>query len=311
MKFHFKHIGIILGFIFIFQLAVHTGEVLAEDTGIVAVSDGAVAVDVIVGIDKETRVVTLKNSADEEYKFTAGPEVKNFDQLKRGDLVIVSYYTGLAIALEPKGSELEERGSVISVERAKEGKKPGMKFMASTYVAAVVAKIDKKNKVVVLEESDHLLALKVGDQIDINRIEKGQEVEALYAAAYAIAVEPAPKVSGTVEIKSKSVAVGVGVTWGDGSLTMYDGSTHEISISGLSVIDVGITAIEATGDVYKLVEAKDIEGVFVAGEAGATLIGGGSVMALKNGNGVVLKLKSTQKGVRLTMAGQGLKIKLK
>ena len=34
-------------------------------------------------------------------------------------------------------------------------------------------------------------------------------------------------------------------------------------------------------------------------------------MALQNGNGVVLKLKSTQKGVRLTLAGQGMKIKLK
>ena len=74
---------------------------------------------------------------------------------------------------------------------------------------------------------------------------------------------------------------------------------------------MGITSVEATGNVYNLVEAEDIEGVFVAGEAGATLVGGGSVMALKNGNDVVIKLKSTQKGVRLSLAGQGLKVKLK
>jgi hypothetical protein len=311
MKFHCKHMSLILGLIFLFQLATHAAEVQAVETGMVASVDAAAAVDVIVGIDQESRVITLKNSAGEEYKFTAGQEVRNFDQLKRGDLVIISYYSGLAMALEPKGSELKDRASVVSLEKAKQGEKPGMKLMASTYVAAVVANIDTENKVVVLEESDRLLALKVGDQIDLSRLQKGQEVEALYVAAYAIAVEPAPKISGTVEIKTKSVAVGVGATWGSGTLNMYDGSTHDFSISGLTVLDVGITGIEATGEVYKLVEAKDIEGVFFAGEAGSTLIGGGSVMALKNGNGVVLKLKSTQKGVRLTMAGEGLKIKLK
>ena len=40
-------------------------------------------------------------------------------------------------------------------------------------------------------------------------------------------------------------------------------------------------------------------------------MGGGSAITLKNRNGVVMKLKSTQKGIRLTLAGEGLKVTLK
>jgi len=115
-------------------------------------------------------------------------------------------------------------------------------------------------------------------------------------------------VSGTVKIESKSVALGIGVEWGHGTLTMYDGSTHKFKIKGLSVLDLGISKVDASGEVFKLVQAKDLNGTFIAGEAGAALIGGGSVIAMKNGNGVVMQLKSTQKGVKLTLAGEGLKV---
>jgi hypothetical protein len=125
-----------------------------------------------------------------------------------------------------------------------------------------------------------------------------------------IAVEPAPKVSGTVNIKSTSIAIGIGVEWGKGTLTMYDGTTHDFKISGLSVLDLGVTSIEATGEVYHLVEAKDLAGSFVTGEVGAAFIGGGSAVAMKNENGVVMKLKTTQKGVKLTAAGKGMTVEL-
>lgn len=55
-------------------------------------------------------------------------------------------------------------------------------------------------------------------------------------------------------------------------------------------------------------EAKDLAGTYISGEAGAALIGGGSAIAMKNENGVVIQLKSTQKGVKLTLAAQGLKV---
>ena len=282
----------------------------AGDTGTVF-ADAAVAVDVIVSIDKDTRVITLKDEAGEYYTFTAGPEVKNFAQLKRGDRVLMEYYSGFAIALNPAGSAAKDKASAIQVETAEPGEKPGVKVTSGTYASAEIVDIDREKRVVVLQGAENVLVLKVSDQIDMAELKVGEGVDALYMQSYAISVEPAPKVSGTVKMKTKAVAVGIGISWGEGELDMYDGTQHEFSVSGLSVLDVGITSVEATGEVYNLVEAKDLEGVFVAGEAGATMIGGGSVLALKNGNGVVMKLKSTQKGLRLSLSGEGLKVKLK
>lgn len=54
--------------------------------------------------------------------------------------------------------------------------------------------------------------------------------------------------------------------------------------------------------------AKDLEGTYISGQAGATFIAGGSASTLKNDKGVVLKLKSTQKGLKFTLAPGGMTI---
>ncbi|HTY78144.1 MAG TPA: EipA family protein [Candidatus Bathyarchaeia archaeon] len=120
----------------------------------------------------------------------------------------------------------------------------------------------------------------------------------------------ADKPSGTVSIESKSVALGVGVSWGDGKLR-FKGKTHTFSIKGLSVVDLGVSKVTATGKVYHLNKLEDFNGNFAASEAGAAVGGGMSAIALKNQNGVVMELTSTQTGVKLTLAAEGLEVKLK
>ncbi|HEX9408211.1 MAG TPA: EipA family protein [Methylomirabilota bacterium] len=118
------------------------------------------------------------------------------------------------------------------------------------------------------------------------------------------------KPSGTVTIESKSVALGVGVSWGDGKLN-YKGKTHTFSVKGLSVLDLGVSKVSARGKVYHLNKVEDFSGTYAAAQAGAAVGGGMSVVALKNENGVVMELSSTQTGVKLTLAGEGIEIKLK
>jgi hypothetical protein len=118
------------------------------------------------------------------------------------------------------------------------------------------------------------------------------------------------KPSGTVSMESKSVAIGVGVSWGDGKL-QYKGKTHTFSVKGLSVIDLGVSKVSARGKVYHLNKVEDFSGTYAAAQAGAAVGGGMAVVALKNENGVVMELSSTQTGVRLTAAGEGIEIKLK
>jgi len=118
------------------------------------------------------------------------------------------------------------------------------------------------------------------------------------------------EVSGTVEMSSKSVAVGVGFTWGDGVLT-FQGKKYTFSAKGLSVIDVGITQLSAAGEVYHLDKLEDFNGTYMSASAGMAIGGGAQGTAMKNQNGVVLKLHSTQKGVKFTLAPEGVTLKLK
>jgi Cu/Ag efflux protein CusF len=275
-----------------------------------AITETAVAVDTIVAIDKESRTITLKNAEGEEWVFVAGPEVRNFDQLQRGDLVIMDYFAGFALELGPKGSGKKSRVSNIKAERARLGEKPGMQITGTTYAVGEVTAIDKKHRKVTLQGPKNTLVLRASDEVDLSQIKVGQEVEATYIESFVVSVVPAPKVSGTVKIKSTSVALGIGVEWGKGSLKMYDGTTHGFKINGLSVLDIGVSSIEATGEVYNLVEAKDLQGSFVSGEVGAALVAGGAAIAMKNENGVVMKLKSTQQGVKLSVAGKGMTLQL-
>jgi hypothetical protein len=130
----------------------------------------------------------------------------------------------------------------------------------------------------------------------------------LMVSALAIAQDGPP--SGKVWVESKSVALGIGVSWGDGKLT-FQGKDHVFSVKGLSVIDLGVSKVTANGEVFNLKKLTDFNGNYVAGTAGATVGGGAGAVIMKNQNGVVMKLTSTGQGVQLTLAGSGVDVELK
>jgi hypothetical protein len=130
----------------------------------------------------------------------------------------------------------------------------------------------------------------------------------LLAATVSMAQDGPP--SGKVSMESKSVALGVGVSWGDGKLT-YQGKEHVFSVDGLSVVDLGVSKVTATGEVFNLKKLSDFSGNYVAGQAGAAVGGGAGAVVMKNQHGVVMKLTGTGTGVKLTAGAKGLDVKLK
>jgi hypothetical protein len=118
------------------------------------------------------------------------------------------------------------------------------------------------------------------------------------------------KPAGSVTIESKTIAVGVGVSWGDGVLS-YKGKRHKFSLNGLSVVDVGVSKVTAKGEVFDLKKLEDFSGNYVAAQAGAAVGGGAEAVVMKNQNGVILRLTGTGQGVQLTLAAKGVDIKLK
>ena len=132
-------------------------------------------------------------------------------------------------------------------------------------------------------------------------------VLAVLAVAPALAAD---KPSGSIELKGGGVAYGVGFSWGGGTLH-FQGKDYPLKIGGLSVVDIGASKYTATGTVYHLTKVSDVEGVYAAVQAGATVAGGASVQSMKNDKGVLIKLKSTNAGLQFTAAPKGVNISLK
>jgi len=115
---------------------------------------------------------------------------------------------------------------------------------------------------------------------------------------------------GSVGLTGGAVAAGIGYTWGDGTLTFKNGK-HGFGINGVSIVDVGASKYSASGTVYHLKKLSDFDGNYVAVSAGVAIAGGGDAVYLRNQNGVVIKLASTEVGLRFNLAASGVDLALK
>lgn len=117
--------------------------------------------------------------------------------------------------------------------------------------------------------------------------------------------------SAYVWLSGGSVAVGIGYTWGHGTLYYSkDQKQYKFKLSGISVVDVGATGLNAEGEVYNLTSPADLSGNFTAVTAGLTIGEGGSIAWLRNDKGVVIKLHSQTGGLRFNLSAEGMHITL-
>src|ERR1700692_4006180 len=117
--------------------------------------------------------------------------------------------------------------------------------------------------------------------------------------------------SGYVWYSGGSIAVGIGYTWGHGTLyNSKDQKQYKFKLSGVSIADVGGGGITAWGGVYNLSSPQDLSGDYSAVTAGLTIIEGGSVAYLKNDKGVVIKLHSQTGGLRFNLSANGMRLTL-
>lgn len=115
---------------------------------------------------------------------------------------------------------------------------------------------------------------------------------------------------GTIHLSVGSVAAGIGWTWGEGVLTIQ-GVDHNFEIKGLSVADVGISKLAASGIVYNLKNLEDFNGIYHGLKASAAIGAGAGAVILKNNHGVELQLNSSGKGINFAFGTQGVSIELK
>jgi Cu/Ag efflux protein CusF len=147
----------------------------------------------ITAIDKATRDVTLKGPQGNEMTVTAGPDVKNFDNLKVGDQVNLNYIEALTLELKKGGGLLVQRSEKAGAAGAKPGEKPAGAVGRQVTVVADVVAVDPAKQTVTLKGPQRTVNLRIPDPEQFKRVAKGDQVEATYTQAVALAVEPAKK----------------------------------------------------------------------------------------------------------------------
>jgi hypothetical protein len=172
--------------------AAQTGAVVAASApGKGAVGEVVKVQATITAIDKAARNVTLKGPKGEETVVNAGPEVKNFDQMKVGDTVTVEYVRALALELKKGGGLIVQRTEQAGAAAAKPGERPAGAVGREVKVVADVIAVDPATQTVTLKGPQRTVELKIADAEQFKRVAKGDQVEATFTEAVAIAVTPA------------------------------------------------------------------------------------------------------------------------
>jgi Cu/Ag efflux protein CusF len=144
-------------------------------------------------IDAAARTVTLKGPRGNVVVLPVGPQVKNFDQVKVGDFVVVRYVEALTLELKKGGAGIRERSERSDAAAAKPGERPAGAAARQVTVVADVVAVDRKKMVVTLRGPKRTLDLKLRDPEQMKLVKVGDQVEATYTEALAVSVEPAPK----------------------------------------------------------------------------------------------------------------------
>jgi Cu/Ag efflux protein CusF len=152
----------------------------------------------VVDIDKQSRFVTLREGKGSTHEFTieVGPEVRNFDQLKVGDLVIATYRAAAALELLPAGSASTGVVTASDAARAPKGTLPGAAADRAISITSKLTAIDLKKHTVTLQGPDgKQRVVEVKDperQARMTKLRVGDLVRITYVEAMAIDVTPKP-----------------------------------------------------------------------------------------------------------------------
>ena len=146
-------------------------------------------------VDAATRTVTLKN-ADGETSIVAGPEVKNFAEIKVGDRFDVVYELAVAIELvKVKNPGTTSEQVTTSMTTAPQGDKPGVITTNTVTATASVEAIDTaKNTVSLIGPQGNIFKVKVQNLDLMKDIAVNDQVKVVYTEAIAAVVStPATK----------------------------------------------------------------------------------------------------------------------
>jgi len=145
---------------------------------------------VLDAIDYKKRTVTLKDNKGRAISLKADKAVKNFDQLKKGDVVLADFVEPIAIFIRKAGAP-QSAAEARLVSIAPKGSHRGVLLAEAFQVAATVESIDLKARLITIKEPNRggrVVAVDKGFK-NLEGIKKGDEVVLRVTEAIAIKIE--------------------------------------------------------------------------------------------------------------------------
>jgi hypothetical protein len=170
--------------------------VIAVETapGVLKIAEGVQFQGKFKSVDPKTREVVIVGPNGNEFKTVLGDEVKNFNQIKVGDIVTMTHIEILVADIK-KPSKVEIREQIVTEKavRAKLGEKPAAAIERQVKIVADVTAVDDKKGTITLRGATRTLDLKVKDPKILKGIKVGTQVEATVTEIIAIEVSAAKK----------------------------------------------------------------------------------------------------------------------
>ncbi|UIF84880.1 hypothetical protein [Cupriavidus sp. UYPR2.512] len=144
----------------------------------------------VVAIDAATRTISLKNKQGKVTDVQVGEDVRNFEQIRVGDMVTVEYTQALSVTLA-RQSGMRSSTERETADRAVPGAKPGGMVGREVTVTADVVAVNAKTGMVTLKgPRGKTVDVHVEDPKQLKAVRRGDQVQAVYTEALAISVTP-------------------------------------------------------------------------------------------------------------------------
>jgi hypothetical protein len=156
----------------------------------VEVGDAVVITADVLAVDKVTRTLTLKGEEGSVVEMQVSEMARNFDQIKVGDKLTLSYYESVAVYLGKSGTKPEEDASLVATRSAK-GEMPAGMVIGAVDVSSEVVAIDKETRSLTLKLPEgKLVTTKVDKAVqEFDNLKVGDVIHSRLTKAVAVSVE--------------------------------------------------------------------------------------------------------------------------
>ncbi len=144
----------------------------------------------VISVDAETRTVTLEGPMGRQIEILAPKDAPNFDQIKVGDPVAATYVESIALSIAPVKDAQSDVSETVVVATAPKGATPAATVAEQIEIRAVVKAVDTENRKVTLEvPGGNERTIKVGQDVDVEKIRVGEQVTVALTRALAISID--------------------------------------------------------------------------------------------------------------------------